>query len=95
MKEIREQLLDDLAKAGTPREVEEVRIRYLGRKGAITTLAKGTDFSKMSPDEKRAVRPEAQRVEDARRRKRSPGRPRPRRTGWQRPAPTRTRQGSI
>ncbi len=53
MKEIREQFLADLAKAGTPRNVEEVRIRYLGRKGAITTLAKNTDFSKMSPDQRR------------------------------------------
>ncbi len=53
MKETREQFLADLAKAGTPRDLEEVRIRYLGRKGLITTLAKSTDFSKLSPDEKR------------------------------------------
>ncbi|NLY00238.1 MAG: phenylalanine--tRNA ligase subunit alpha [Rhodopirellula sp.] len=53
MKDIREQFLADLAKAGTPRDVEEVRVRYLGRKGSITTLAKTTDFSKLSPDEKR------------------------------------------
>lgn len=53
MKEIREQLLADLSKAKTPRDVEEVRIRYLGRKGTITTLAKSTDFSKLSPDERR------------------------------------------
>ena len=53
MKEIRQELLESLARAKTAREVEEVRIRYLGRKGRITTLAKGTDFSKLSPDERR------------------------------------------
>ncbi len=53
MKEIREQLLRDLANAKSPKEVEDVRIRYLGRKGLITTLAKNTDFSKMEPDERR------------------------------------------
>ncbi len=53
MDEIREQLLADLAKAGTPRDVEQVRISYLGRKGVITTLAKNTDFSKLTPDERK------------------------------------------
>ena len=53
MKEIREQLLADLAQAGSPRDVEQVRIRYLGRKGRITTLAKQTDFSQMAPDQRR------------------------------------------
>ena len=53
MKEIREQFLADLEGARSAQEVEQVRIRYLGRKGRITTLAKGTDFSKMAPDERR------------------------------------------
>ncbi|MFH1922616.1 MAG: phenylalanine--tRNA ligase subunit alpha [Planctomycetota bacterium] len=53
MKEIRDQLLADLEGARSGPEVEQVRIRYLGRKGRITTLAKGTDFSKMTPDERR------------------------------------------
>jgi len=51
--EIREQLLADLAKAATARDVEEVRIRYLGRKGTITTLAKSTDFGKLTPDQRK------------------------------------------
>jgi phenylalanyl-tRNA synthetase alpha chain len=51
--EIRQQLLADLAKAGSARDVEDVRIRYLGRKGTITTLAKSTDFSKLSPEERK------------------------------------------
>jgi phenylalanyl-tRNA synthetase alpha chain len=33
--------------------VEQVRIRYLGRKGRITTLAKNTDFSQLKPDQRR------------------------------------------
>jgi len=53
VKEIREQFLADLAKAQTVQEVDELRIRYLGRKGTITTLAKTTDFSKLSAEEKR------------------------------------------
>ena len=53
MKEIREQFLAELAKAQTVQEVDELRIRYLGRKGTITTLAKTTDFSKLSAEEKR------------------------------------------
>lgn len=53
MKEIREQFLADLANAQTAQEIDELRIRYLGRKGTITTLAKTTDFSKLSAEEKR------------------------------------------
>lgn len=53
MEDIRKQLLDDLSKASTVKEVEDIRIRYLGRKGTITTLAKNTDFSKLTPEEKR------------------------------------------
>jgi phenylalanyl-tRNA synthetase alpha chain len=53
MNEIREQFLADLGGAKTAQEVEEVRIRYLGRKGQITTLAKSADFGKMTPDERR------------------------------------------
>jgi len=51
--EIRQQFLADLAKAASAKEVEEVRIRYLGRKGTITTLMKNTDFSQLTPDERR------------------------------------------
>ncbi|MGI6416732.1 MAG: phenylalanine--tRNA ligase subunit alpha [Thermoguttaceae bacterium] len=53
MQDIREQLLADLAAADSAQAVEEVRIKYLGRKGLITTLAKTTDFSKLGPEEKR------------------------------------------
>ena len=53
MKELHERLLADLAAASTSEEVEAVRVRYLGRKGLITSLAKGTDFSRMTPDERR------------------------------------------
>ncbi len=53
VQEIREQFLADLAAADSAQAVEEVRIKYLGRKGLITTLAKNTDFSKLGKDEKR------------------------------------------
>ncbi len=53
MQEIREQLIRDLAEAATDPELEEIRIRYLGRKGEITLLRKNADFKSMSPDEKK------------------------------------------
>ena len=53
MDEIRQQFLADLEKAGSSKEVEDVRIRYLGRKGAITTLSKDTDFSQMTPSQRK------------------------------------------
>ena len=53
MGEIREQFLADLKKAASAKEIEQVRIRYLGRKGTITLLAKNTDFSKLTPEQKR------------------------------------------
>jgi phenylalanyl-tRNA synthetase alpha chain len=51
--DIREALLAELARASSAQEVEEVRIRYLGRKGRITTLAKNTDFSQLGPEERK------------------------------------------
>ena len=53
MDEIRDRFLVDLRKASSLKEVEEVRIRYLGRKGTITALAKNTDFSKLTQEQKR------------------------------------------
>ncbi|RMF87478.1 MAG: phenylalanine--tRNA ligase subunit alpha [Planctomycetota bacterium] len=54
MDDIREQLTSDLAACSGLDDVEAVRIKYLGRKGLITTLAKNTDFSKLSPEEKKS-----------------------------------------
>jgi len=53
--EIREQLQEELGGARSTQEVEQVRIRYLGRKGRITTLAKNADFGKLAPDERREL----------------------------------------
>ena len=53
MEAIREQFVADVKKAVSAKEVEEVRIRYLGRKGSITTLMKNTDFSQLTNDQKR------------------------------------------
>ncbi|MGQ9503632.1 MAG: phenylalanine--tRNA ligase subunit alpha [Thermogutta sp.] len=53
MDEILDQLSRDLAEVTDSKQVEQVRVKYLGRKGIITTLAKNTDFSRLSPEEKR------------------------------------------
>ena len=53
MQDIHAQLSKDLAAATTDRELEGIRIRYLGRKGTITLFRKDADFSVMSPDEKK------------------------------------------
>lgn len=54
MQAIKAQFTADLAAAKNAEAVEQVRIRYLGKKGTITTLAKNTDFSKLSADEKKS-----------------------------------------
>lgn len=53
MQNIKEQLVQALQSASTAEQVEQVRIDFLGRKGLITLLAKNTDFSKMSVEEKK------------------------------------------
>ncbi|MDR2346959.1 MAG: phenylalanine--tRNA ligase subunit alpha [Planctomycetaceae bacterium] len=47
-------LLADLETAATMESIEQIRIKYLGRKGLITNLAKETDFSKFSQEEKKS-----------------------------------------
>jgi phenylalanyl-tRNA synthetase alpha chain len=54
MDEILDQLSRDLADVTDSKQVEQVRVKYLGRKGIITTLAKNTDFSRLSAEEKRS-----------------------------------------
>lgn len=54
MEDLEAQLKSDLASADTSEAVEAIRIKYLGRKGLITTLAKNTDFSRLSPDQRRS-----------------------------------------
>jgi len=51
--EIRNQFLADLNKAASAKDIEGVRVRYLGRKGVITLLAKNTDFTKLTPEQRR------------------------------------------
>jgi phenylalanyl-tRNA synthetase alpha chain len=50
---IKEQLVQALRSATTAEQVEQIRIDFLGRKGSITLLAKNTDFSKLSAEEKK------------------------------------------
>lgn len=54
MQQIREDFSNDLAGVNTPDALEEIRIRYLGRKGRVTLIRKETDFRSMSPDERKA-----------------------------------------
>jgi phenylalanyl-tRNA synthetase alpha chain len=50
---IRETFSTELAQASTPQDVEDLRVRYLGRKGVINNIRKDTDFKSLSADEKR------------------------------------------
>ncbi|MGQ9821437.1 MAG: phenylalanine--tRNA ligase subunit alpha [Thermogutta sp.] len=54
MEDIWQQLVAELQGAKKLPEIEHIRIKYLGRKGIITVLAKNTDFSKLSPEEKKS-----------------------------------------
>lgn len=54
MEDIWRQLEAELQRARKLPEIEQIRIKYLGRKGIITVLAKNTDFSKLSPEEKKS-----------------------------------------
>ncbi|MGB9689481.1 phenylalanine--tRNA ligase subunit alpha [Thermogutta sp.] len=54
MDDVLQQLKHDLEAAQDSKQLEQVRIKYLGRKGVITTLAKSTDFGRLSPEEKRS-----------------------------------------
>lgn len=53
MKEIQQKLMDDLANASSIKEVEEIRVRYLGKKGLLTLQWKNADFKSMSPAERK------------------------------------------
>jgi len=52
---IKEKLENELDKASTADDVENLRIRYLGRKGIITNATKEIDFSTLSAEERRKV----------------------------------------
>ena len=53
MQDIRARFQEEIDAATTDRAVEAVRVRYLGRKGAITLVRKNADFSAMSVEEKK------------------------------------------
>lgn len=50
LKKIREQCLDDLKQAKTIADVEDIRVRYFGKKGALTAVMKG--MGKLSKEER-------------------------------------------
>jgi len=51
--EIRNELQAALGSAKRLDEVEQIRVRFLGRKGKITLLAKETGFSRLTPEDRR------------------------------------------
>ena len=53
MKEIQQKLKEDLSNTSSIKEVEEIRVRYLGKKGLLTLQWKNADFKSMSPDERK------------------------------------------
>lgn len=53
METIKKRLLEELAAATTAEHIEQIRVSFLGRKGCVTLLAKETDFSKLSAEEKK------------------------------------------
>lgn len=53
MDAMRQTFLNELAAATTPEAVEQLRVRYLGRKGILTELRKGTDMGSMDPEQRR------------------------------------------
>lgn len=53
MERIREQFALDMAHVGSVKDVEDMRVRYLGRKGAVVQLQKSVNFAEMSPEERK------------------------------------------
>lgn len=51
--EIRKRALADIEEASTPQEIEEVRVKYLGKKGEVTTLLK--DLGKLPKEMKKEM----------------------------------------
>lgn len=49
---LRESFQQDIAMVKTPKDVEQLQIKYLGRKGLLTESRKGVDFRTMSEDER-------------------------------------------
>ncbi|MEM9524448.1 MAG: phenylalanine--tRNA ligase subunit alpha [Pseudomonadota bacterium] len=50
---LRNRLVEDLRHAGDLKAVEALRIKYLGQQGLITEVLRGTDFSRLTPEQKR------------------------------------------
>ena len=57
IQDIRTSSSEEISSSGTLQELEEVRVKYLGRKGALTGVLKS--LSSLSADEKRTIGKEA------------------------------------
>ncbi|MBS0271244.1 MAG: phenylalanine--tRNA ligase subunit alpha [Proteobacteria bacterium] len=60
--QLNQQLVNDIEKAATLQEVEDLRISALGKKGTLTLLMK--DLGQMSPDERRVMGAELNALKD-------------------------------
>jgi len=63
LEHIRAQALDLIANTQTAAALEEVRVRYLGRKGEITDVLRG--LGQVAPEERPALGQAANHVKDA------------------------------
>jgi phenylalanyl-tRNA synthetase alpha chain len=52
---LRTALVDELARAESPDQVEDVRVKYVGQQGLITGALRSVDFSALSAEEKRSI----------------------------------------
>lgn len=53
MDDLKSQLDRELGQAQSLEDLERIRVAYLGKKGAITTLSRTTDFSQLGPEERK------------------------------------------
>jgi len=52
LEELREQFLETIESCRTAKEVEEVKLRFLGRKGLLARFRKNVDFKSLSPEKR-------------------------------------------
>ena len=63
LQQLEQEALAEIARAAAEDDIDRLRVRYLGRKGAITQVLRG--LGKLSPEERPAVGQEANRVKAA------------------------------
>jgi len=61
--ELEEQALGEIGQAATPEEVEQLRVKYLGRKGRLTLILRG--LKDLPPEERKLVGRKANQAKEA------------------------------